>query len=270
MKPLANLIFHILCRFPSDHPQFGPEGLNPGKSTYKRLSRKVSFADTYHAKVVRLDSAKKIVSVDRSIELKNLESVLPYALALDVVLEKDNRILLLECPCRASRANPCLPMDVCMVMGDPFVGFVAEHHPERSRLIDSAEAADVLIAEAERGHIHHAFFKEATLGRFFAICNCCSCCCGAIQAHRNGIPMLAPSGYVSTVDRDKCEGCGTCVEKCPFHAIRLTDSKIQIDPKTCMGCGVCSEFCPQGALSLKRDATRSDPLEIDQLLAKMS
>jgi heterodisulfide reductase subunit A-like polyferredoxin len=91
-----------------------------------------------------------------------------------------------------------------------------------------------------------------------------------MQAHRNGIPMLAPSGYVSVVDRDKCEACGTCVEKCPFHAIQLIDSKIQIDPQKCMGCGVCSEFCPQGALSLKRDFTRSDPLEIDQLLAKIS
>jgi tRNA (Thr-GGU) A37 N-methylase len=27
-------------------------------------------------------------------------------------------------------------------------------------------------------------YKDAMLGRFYAICNCCSCCCGAMQAHQ--------------------------------------------------------------------------------------
>ena len=82
--------------------------------------------------------------------------------------------------------------------------------------------------------------------------------------------MLASSGYVSVVNRDKCEVCGICVEKCPFQAIQLRNSEIKIDPKQCMGCGVCSGFCSQKALSLERDYTRSDPLEIDQLLAEIS
>jgi len=270
LAPLANFIFRLLCRFPSDNPQFDKQGLKPGKRALSALSRKEAFADTYHAKVVRLGSAREIVSVNRSIRLKNLEKVIPYRLARDLILEKDNRILLLECPCRASRSKPCLPVDVCMVMGNPFVSFVAEHHPGRSRLIDSAEAVEVLIAEAERGHVHHAFFKEAVLGRFFAICNCCPCCCGAIQALRNGIPMLASSGYVSVVDREKCVACGTCVEKCPFDAIRMEASQIRIDPQQCMGCGVCSGFCSRDALSLERDFNRSDPLEIDRLLAEIS
>jgi hypothetical protein len=37
-----------------------------------------------------------------------------------------------------------------------------------------------------------------------------------------------------------------------------------------MGCGVCSGFCSRDALSLERDFNRSDPLEIDQLLAEIS
>jgi Fe-S-cluster-containing hydrogenase component 2 len=43
---------------------------------------------------------------------------------------------------------------------------------------------------------------------------------------------------------------------------------VQIDRQICMGCGVCSGFCPHGALSLKRDRTRSDPLEVDQLIGE--
>ena len=68
----------------------------------------------------------------------------------------------------------------------------------------SEEAVAILQAEQERGHVHHAFFKDAMLQRFYAICNYCSCCCGAMQAQRNGTPMLASSGYVSRVDEDAC------------------------------------------------------------------
>jgi NAD-dependent dihydropyrimidine dehydrogenase PreA subunit len=154
-------------------------------------------------------------------------------------------------------------------MGDPFIDFVAEHHAERSRIINRSEAIDILVAEAEKGHVHHAFFKEAAFGRFFAICNCCSCCCGAMQAYRNGLPMLASSGYVCVVDSDKCETCGICVSNCPFEAIQVEDTHLKIDSQACMGCGVCLHFCPQGALSLERNYLRSDPLELDQLLGEI-
>ena len=265
-KPIVNLFFRAMMRFPADNPLFDKNGMHPGKKN-GRLSRTATFADTYHGKVIRLKSAQKIVSVHQKLTLTNLEHVIPYSLARDIVLAEKNRIALLDCPCRAARSTPCRPLDVCMVMGDPFVDFVAEHHQKRSRIIDRQEAIDILSAEAERGHVHHAFFKEAAFGRFFAICNWCDCCCGAMQALRNGIPMLASSGYINVVERDQCEVCGTCVSKCPFHAIQLIDSRIQIDPAQCMGCGVCSGFCPVGALTLKRDYTRSDPLEIDQLMA---
>ena len=54
------------------------------------------------------------------------------------------------------------------------------------------------------------FSKQAMLGRFYAICNCCACCCGAISAHRHGTPMLISSGYVASVDESACVACGTC------------------------------------------------------------
>jgi ferredoxin len=127
------------------------------------------------------------------------------------------------CVVRVERADPCLPLDVCLIVGEPFAGFVAEHHPHRCRWITADEAVEILRAEHERGHVHHAFFKDAMLDRFYAICNCCACCCGAMQAKRTGTPMLASSGYVSLVDADLCADCGQCVEICPFAAISSGD-----------------------------------------------
>jgi hypothetical protein len=77
-----------------------------------------------------------------------------------------------------------------MVIGEPFAEFVLQHYPSRARRITQEEACDILEMEDARGRVHHAFFSEMMLGRFFAICNCCSCCCTAIIAHQNGTPMI--------------------------------------------------------------------------------
>jgi ferredoxin len=206
------------------------------------------------------------VTIKEDISLVDLEQVIPYSQARDIVLKNPDHIVALECPCRAYHPNPCEPLDVCLIVGEPFAGFVAEHHPRRSRWITSQEAIDILRAEDKRGHAHHAFFKDAMFGRFYAICNCCDCCCGSMLAHQNGVPMLASSGYVCQVDRRLCAGCATCTESCPFGALSMDNGVATVDAKACMGCGVCLCQCTQGALSLARDPAKGEPLEIQQLI----
>jgi ferredoxin len=227
-----------------------------------------SFADTYHGKVMPLEAAAQLVTVNEDVTLANLEPIIPYALARDIVLRNPDHIVVLECPCRAAREKPCLPLDVCLIVGEPFASFVREQHPHRSRWISQQEAVDVLRAEQERGHVSHAFFKDAMLGRFYAICNCCSCCCAAMRAHRNGTPMLASSGYVAQVDAGLCAACGTCAGSCQFAAISTDDGLARIDASACMGCGVCVSKCRQEALSLARDPSRGEPLILRELMGE--
>ena len=229
---------------------------------------RVTFADTYHGKVVPLKAATQLVTIQQDICLTDLEQVIPYAKARDIILQHPDHIVVLDCACRVARPNPCLPLDVCLVIGEPFASFVAEHHPGRSRWITPGEAVEILRAEDERGHVHHAFFKDAMLGRFYAICNCCACCCGAMHAHRNGTPMLAASGYVNQVDVELCVGCGVCVDYCQFGALALADGEVVLDAEACMGCGVCVAQCASGALSLVRDPGKGEPLDIPELMSR--
>jgi len=107
------------------------------------------------------------------------------------------------------------------------------------------------------------------LDRFYAICNCCECCCGAMQAQRNGVPMLASSGYVSQLDPDLCIGCGDCTPYCQFGVLELVEELNHVIYEKCMGCGVCVSKCQQGALSLVRDEAKGTPLEICSVMAGM-
>jgi ferredoxin len=226
-----------------------------------------TFADGYHGKVVPVEAATQLVTVNEKVTLTDLEKIIPYTRARDIVMQNPDHIVVIECPCRAVRPNPCQPLDVCLIIGEPFASLVAEHHPERSRWITPQEAVDILQAEDERGHVHHAFFKDAMLNRFYAICNCCACCCGAMQAHQRGTPMLASSGYLAQVDGDLCIGCGICAESCQFRALSVDGDVAIVDDDGCMGCGVCVSRCPQGALSLLRAPSKGEPLEIRDLVS---
>jgi ferredoxin len=223
-------------------------------------------AATYHGKVVPLQAARQLVEVNEPIRLENLEKVIPFERARDLILLNPDHIVALECPCRTARPNPCLPLDVCLIVGEPFASFVSEHHPTRTRWISQVEAVQILKNEDDRGHVHHAFFKDAMLGRFYAICNCCACCCGAMQAQRSGSPMLISSGYLAVVAEDLCIGCGTCVDLCQFEAISLALFSTVVDGQACMGCGICANHCLQGAVTLERAPERGEPLELCSLM----
>jgi len=240
----------------------------PSTNGTPKKSSRPAFADTYHGKVMPLKAAARLVTVNQDVTLKDLEHVIPYTTARDLILKNPEHIAVLECPCRSSRKKPCLPLDVCLIVGEPFASFVEEHHPRRSRRITTAEAVEILRAEDERGHVHHAFFKDAMYGRFYAICNCCSCCCGAMQAHRHGTPMLASSGYIVEVNREKCTGCGNCETSCQFGAIQVEEKVKHVDLEKCMGCGVCVPRCENHAINLRSAPQKGVPLEIDRLLVQ--
>ena len=225
---------------------------------------KQAAANAYHGKVLPTELAKRLVSVQRNIPIHDVERILPYPVARNLVLKGPPEIVAFECPCRGTRANPCQPTQVCMIVGQPFVDFVLEHHPARSRRLTTAEAVELLEAEHQRGHVHAAYFKDAMLDRFYAICNCCKCCCGGIECMtKHGIPMMACSGYVAQVNTDACAACGTCEQACAFDAIHVSGQTMSVvDWEACMGCGVCEGQCPNHAITLVRDERKGIPLDI--------
>ena len=60
------------------------------------------------------------------------------------------------------------------------------------------------------------------------------------------------TGAVAVVDLNHCNGCGQCVDDCPFDAITVqprTDgarwkSEVFVTPELCAACGICAGSCP--------------------------
>jgi len=66
---------------------------------------------------------------------------------------------------------------------------------------------------------------------------------------------------IAYVNRDRCTGCGACVEACPAGAVRLVDGKADIDATMCRGCEACVDACPERAI-----ATVSEPVAAESRL----
>ncbi len=49
------------------------------------------------------------------------------------------------------------------------------------------------------------------------------------------------------IDIEKCTGCGTCLNVCPFGAIIIKEYKAFIT-EACTLCGACVESCPESAI----------------------
>jgi ferredoxin len=224
--------------------------------------------NTYHGKVVKLKDAIQLVTQKYDLSLITPETVVPFKAAKDIILKNPESIALGECACRGASPTPCYPLDVCLMVGDPMASFIIDQNP-KFRRITQEEAVAILEAEHKRGHVHSAYFKKEIGRRFYFLCNCCSCCCAGVRMWNilgGTIPILAPSGYLAKIG-DYCNGCGECLEYCPFNALSLDEDSqtAVVDTVKCMGCGVCEDICPVGAITLKRDPSKGEPLDLAEL-----
>lgn len=54
------------------------------------------------------------------------------------------------------------------------------------------------------------------------------------------------------LDREKCVGCGWCLEVCPHEVLNWQEGKVKIvNRDACMECGACARNCPAQAITVK-------------------
>ncbi len=171
------------------------------------------------------------------------------------VLELCSPIGLIACLCRG-RVRAVDERNeleyTCMGMG---VGLLKwERWPERYKggvkFVNVDEAREWNRKMDKRGFVHSLMpFGAPFIGGF---CQCDYPDCLAIRhAVEFGLAFLK-GHYVAIVDYDQCNGCGVCVQRCQFGALKFeaTSRKANIDQFKCYGCGLCETGCPRGAIKL--------------------
>ncbi len=52
------------------------------------------------------------------------------------------------------------------------------------------------------------------------------------------------------VDKEKCNGCGDCVEACPSNSIQMVEEKAEINKDECIDCGACVDACSTQSMKM--------------------
>ncbi len=209
--------------------------------------------------------------------------ILDYERATHIIEEADF-IGVGTCFCRHKNYHlgiPCklnAPMETCLTFGN--VARSLAEHGGYTRPIDKAEAKEILemsysynlVQMGENVREHPAF-----------MCNCCGCCCEALEAVRRFSPMqpIATTNYIPKINYNDCVSCGKCEKVCPILAISMQEKVVKgdgsfdtlhdscqknrpldttdtqkrrpvIDESICLGCGVCARNCPKKAITLQR------------------
>jgi Pyruvate/2-oxoacid:ferredoxin oxidoreductase delta subunit len=176
--------------------------------------------------------------------------VFTYERALDMIKHYKGGAVTM-CYCRHTalhRGEACkAPMDgICTSFGLAADFLIRRGFARRAPM---EELVDILQMAEDHGLVH--ICDNVQDGNSF-ICHCCGCCCELLAGvNELRIPhAVAPSRFQPKPDEESCKGCGTCVARCPVHALSLGDATPSVDLNFCLGCGVCASSCPNHAMSM--------------------
>ncbi len=172
------------------------------------------------------------------------------------LIDKWDDFAIIPCPCR-NRAEiegirECkdkYPIHNCVLFGPLAKAVLQMEDP----IIKAASKEDIIKITQEAAAVGLVHCTDNRAENCTILCACCECCCGMLKGltRLDNPRAIAKANFISYILEDNCIACGTCVERCKFHAIAI-DEIAQVNLEKCVGCGLCAVTCQNDAIIMKR------------------
>lgn len=209
----------------------------------------------------------RTIPVSRSIRPQH--NVSTYDEVEFLVRESGGPFVIMKCICREKRSiegHTCQVTkreETCLGIGGAAQSVLLSG---RGREISLEQAVDILRQNEKDGLV----LQPSNTEKAEFICSCCGCCCGmlSIQKYLPRPMDFWSANYYASVNRDLCDGCGTCQSRCQVNAVIVAAKKepAAVDLDRCIGCGLCVTTCLKQAITLvKKPVETKPPLNREEL-----
>ena len=223
------------------------------------------FGRTRSRAIAGLELAERLPeAAQRAVTDRVTRSMQPHHFGQPVPIEECEKIFdiatsitVIPCICRMHAPGKRAEEVCVLVTTQPIVPLLEEGFrdyedgPDLSDFhsVEKTEAMRLLRECEERGLMHSIWTFETPFCA--AICNCDleSGCMAMRLTAGYGAKLMWRGEWVSHLDHERCSGCGTCAELCPFDAIHM-NGVATLRLADCWGCGVCRAGCTEGAITL--------------------
>lgn len=154
------------------------------------------------------------------------------------LIKSHSRFWVSNCGCREQTGNCARSrIDVCLMFKND-----AGSSGSGLKEITLTEARAILAEAKDKMLVARPFRNLADKSETKGICFCCDDCCGYF---RDNNEICDKGKYIELTDEKPCTNCYFCVDVCYFKARQVRDNSLLVHRDKCYGCGLCVQACPE-------------------------
>lgn len=157
------------------------------------------------------------------------------------LIEEHEEYWLANCGCRESGKGCARSrMDLCLTFRD----IPASGSGKRKATRHEVEG---ILEEAERARLVPRPFRNQARTAIDGVCFCCDDCC---HYFLNPAEPCDKGPSIESTRLAACTLCGACAEVCRFGARTIEGDGLAVAREKCYGCGLCVEVCPEKCIEM--------------------
>jgi ferredoxin len=160
------------------------------------------------------------------------------------LIDRQKHFWVSNCGCREGNKEGCKRsrIDVCLMWADGEGSSGSDKHPATRAEVDA------IMKEAKDKCLVYRPFRNDARTDTEGICFCCDDCCGYFQP---GSTYRCDQGEkIEQTKVEDCTNCGACEPVCYFKARQMKDGALALTRDKCYGCGLCVDVCPTSCITL--------------------